>query len=148
HRPGPDHHRRRRHRRPGLGPPPRPRPDRTPTRRPGAPGRPGAPDRPDATGRRHTAGPTRRPAGPVTTSESTLTNPQEIEMRRKLIRGPLAAVAALAVLAACSTDPSLDESPDTASAEEPGAAPETGDDSDEWFDQGSTTASSSSARPP
>ncbi|HLS40789.1 MAG TPA: substrate-binding domain-containing protein [Ornithinicoccus sp.] len=56
-------------------------------------------------------------------------------MRRKLIRGPLAAVAALAVLAACSTDPSLDESPDTASAEEPGAAPETGDDSDEWFDQ-------------
>lgn len=66
-------------------------------------------------------------------------------MRRKMLTAPLAAVAALAMLAACSTDPSLDDPSASDSAQDP-AAP-AGDDaetsdapaeevsSDEWFDQ-------------
>lgn len=73
-------------------------------------------------------------------------------MRRKMLTAPLAAVAALAMLAACSTDDSLDdpavaESADEEAAEEPagdepaddGASTEGGGEeegsSDDWFDQ-------------
>ena len=68
-------------------------------------------------------------------------------MRRKILTAPLAAVAALAMLAACSTDDSLDDPSAAESAEDP-AGEEPADDgeatgeepgeegsSDDWFDQ-------------
>lgn len=68
-------------------------------------------------------------------------------MRRKMLTAPLAAVAALAMLAACSTDDSLDDPSAAESAADP-AGDETADDetatdeepadegsSDDWFDQ-------------
>ena len=68
-------------------------------------------------------------------------------MRRKMLTAPLAAVAALAMLAACSTDESLDdpsaaaESAEDPAAEEPADEGDATDDapaeggSDDWFDQ-------------
>lgn len=58
-------------------------------------------------------------------------------MRRKTLTGPLAAVAALALLAACSADPSVEEPLDETSppASDEGEEPADDDSSDEWFDQ-------------
>ena len=68
-------------------------------------------------------------------------------MRRKMLTAPLAAVAALAMLAACSTDDSLDDPATSESAEDPageepaeggedeGEEPAEDGSSDDWFDQ-------------
>lgn len=69
-------------------------------------------------------------------------------MRRKLLTAPLAAVAALAMLAACSTDSSLDDPSTPQGGQETSDAPAAGGDagestddapaeggSDDWFDQ-------------
>jgi ribose transport system substrate-binding protein len=53
-------------------------------------------------------------------------------MRRRLIRGPIAVTAAVLALAACSTDPSVD---DPAPAAEGSESPSESTDSDEWFVQ-------------
>ncbi len=53
-------------------------------------------------------------------------------MRRRLIRGPIAVTAAVLALAACSTDPSVD---DPAPAAEGSESPSESSDSDEWFVQ-------------